>query len=187
MAAEFHWIDYTLFIATVIGSLAIGIYFSFTKHSRGGSTSDYLSGSGRMAMLPVSLSMIMSKVSSISVLGNTAEIYLHGSQIFFIFVSGTLGTFISCFTLVPVIYRLGIISAYEYYDLRFGSKVLRRLASFLKILMFLVYAGSTAYAPSVALTAVTKLPLWVGIDFLFLFVFLNMIWINLFYRSLLND
>ena len=110
--STFHWLDYTLFIATLAVSLGIGVFQALTG-GRQKTTQEYLLGNRQLSMIPVSISMFMSFFSSIMVLGNTAEMYTRGVQFWLAFVGSSLGYLISIFVFVPLLFPLKLTSAYE--------------------------------------------------------------------------
>ena len=57
-----HVLDYVIFFGVLLGSLAIGIYYSFSQKS----SSEYLQGKRRMRLVPVSISMTVSFVSAVT-------------------------------------------------------------------------------------------------------------------------
>ena len=160
--SQFHWLDYVLFFGTIVGALAIGVYNAFSAAAKK-SSMDYLTGSRQMTVIPIALSIMMSGFSSISVLGNTAEMYFHGTQMFWTSTAGCIGSYLSTHLFVPIYYNLKAITCFQYFDWRYDSMVLRRLASAICIALWLFYAGACAYAPSIALAGITTIPLWVGI------------------------
>jgi sodium-coupled monocarboxylate transporter 8/12 len=67
---------------------------------------------------------------------------------------------ISAYFFVPIFYRLGATSVYEYFEHRFQSKFLRRLTALIFIVNTIFYMGVVVYAPAVALAGVTELGTW---------------------------
>lgn len=57
--------------------------------------------------------MFMSVTSAVMVLGNTAEMYLHGAQMWLAPVGATLGYITSSFVFVPLFYPLKLTSSFE--------------------------------------------------------------------------
>jgi Na+/proline symporter len=60
-------------------STVIGCYFGLCT-GRQKNAQDYLMGGRNMNMLPVALSLVASFISAITVQGEPAEIYTHGTQ-----------------------------------------------------------------------------------------------------------
>jgi sodium-coupled monocarboxylate transporter 8/12 len=73
---------------------------------------------------------------------------------------GALAFPISGLFFVPIFYRLGATSVYEYFEHRFHSKLLRRLTAFIFMINTIVYMGVVVYAPAVALDGVTGYGTW---------------------------
>ena len=67
----FHVVDHVVFIVTLVLSLGIGIYYAIKdRHKKQENrTSHFLVGGRKMALLPVSISLFVSWMSSISLLG----------------------------------------------------------------------------------------------------------------------
>ena len=109
---EFMWYDYVLFTLTLLIALGIGIYAAFAGDKQR-STGEYLMGNRSLGTLPVAMSMFMSYISAIMVLGNTAEMYLHGIQQWFAMVGSSFAYFLSGLIFVPLFFPLNITSAFE--------------------------------------------------------------------------
>ncbi|NXB35976.1 SC5A8 protein, partial [Eulacestoma nigropectus] len=159
--------DYVVFAAMLLISAIIGIYYAFVG---GGQTTskDFLMAGRSMNALPVALSLTASFMSAVTVLGTPAEIYRYGA-IFCIFAI-TYGLVVLCSAeiFLPVFYKLGITSTYEYLELRF-NKYLRlcgtvlfiiQTASKLRSYSMTLYTGIVIYAPALALNQVTGFDLW---------------------------
>lgn len=108
----FHIADYALFGATIAISLFIGVYYALSG-GRQRTTSEYLVGGRKMQYLPVAISLLVSFESSIMMLGEPAEMYLYGVQVWM----GNWGTFlaqlISTVVIVPLLHPLHMTSAFE--------------------------------------------------------------------------
>lgn len=109
---EFGAVDYIVFILTIVVSLGIGIYYALSG-GRQRTTSEYLVGNRKMAVLPVAISLLVSFESSIMMLGTPAEIYRYGIQ----WIWANLGFFcanlLAIKVMVPLIHPLKITSANE--------------------------------------------------------------------------
>ncbi|XP_009863490.1 PREDICTED: sodium-coupled monocarboxylate transporter 1, partial [Apaloderma vittatum] len=98
-------------------------------------------------------------MSAITVLGTPAEVYRFGA-IFCIFaIAYTLMVLCSAEIFLPVFYRVGITSTYEYLELRF-NKYLRLCGTVLFTIQTILYTGIVIYAPALALNQVTGFNLW---------------------------
>lgn len=64
---------------------------------------------------------------------------------------------------VPVYRRLEITSVYQYLDMRFNSRTVRRLASATFMLRTLLAMSITIYTPCVAMQTVMAVPFWASL------------------------
>lgn len=150
--------DYVVFGAMLLISAVIGVYYAFAGGGQQ-TSKDFLMGGRSMSALPVALSLTASFMSAVTVLGTPAEIYRFGA-IFCIFaITYLLVVVISAEVFLPVFYRLGITSTYEYLELRF-NKYLRLCGTILFIIQTILYTGIVIYAPALALNQVTGFDLW---------------------------
>ncbi|NXM42660.1 SC5A8 protein, partial [Gymnorhina tibicen] len=159
--------DYVVFAAMLLISAIIGIYYAFVGGGQK-TSKDFLMAGRSMTAVPVALSLTASFMSAVTVLGTPAEIYRYGA-IFCIFAI-TYGLVVLCSAeiFLPVFYKLGITSTYEYLELRF-NKYLRlcgtilfiiQTASKLQSCSMTLYTGIVIYAPALALNQVTGFDLW---------------------------
>ncbi|NXY20426.1 SC5A8 protein, partial [Atrichornis clamosus] len=158
--------DYVVFAAMLLISAIIGIYYAFVGGGQK-TSKDFLMAGRSMSALPVALSLTASFMSAVTVLGTPAEIYRYGA-IFCIFAI-TYGLVVLCSAeiFLPVFYKLGITSTYEYLELRF-NKYLRLCGTVLFIIQTAsklqscstLYTGIVIYAPALALNQVTGFDLW---------------------------
>ncbi|NXY71188.1 SC5A8 protein, partial [Glareola pratincola] len=158
--------DYVVFAAMLLVSAVIGIYYAFAGGGQK-TSKDFLMGGRSMSALPVALSLTASFMSAVTVLGTPAEIYRYGA-IFCIFaITYALVVLCSAEIFLPVFYKLGITSTYEYLELRF-NKYLRLCGTVLFIIQTAskpqscstLYTGIVIYAPALALNQVTGFDLW---------------------------
>ncbi|NXR03656.1 SC5A8 protein, partial [Sagittarius serpentarius] len=158
--------DYVVFAAMLLVSAVIGVYYAFVGGGQK-TSKDFLMGGRSMSALPVALSLTASFMSAVTVLGTPAEIYRYGA-IFCIFAI-TYGLVVLCSAeiFLPVFYKLGITSTYEYLELRF-NKYLRLCGTILFVIQTAskpqscstLYTGIVIYAPALALNQVTGFDLW---------------------------
>ncbi|KAM9245791.1 sodium-coupled monocarboxylate transporter 1 [Leptosomus discolor] len=150
--------DYVVFAAMLLVSAVIGVYYAFAGGGQK-TSKDFLMGGRSMSAVPVALSLTASFMSAVTVLGTPAEIYRYGA-VFCIFAF-TYGLVVLCSAeiFLPVFYKLGITSTYEYLELRF-NKYLRLCGTVLFIIQTTLYTGIVIYAPALALNQVTGFHLW---------------------------
>ncbi|XP_068212879.1 sodium-coupled monocarboxylate transporter 2-like isoform X3 [Palaemon carinicauda] len=159
--ANFAAVDYVVFCGSLILSLSIGLY-QWWK-SRGLDSKDFLMGGGKMSPIPVAISLFAGMVSAVSILGNPAEMYYYGSQLWMNCLGTIIGTIMASVLIVPVIYPLNLVSLFEFLGLRWKSNIVRKLAIFLQLINFFTFLGIALYAPSLALSSVTPIPAEVSV------------------------
>ncbi|XP_004676541.1 PREDICTED: sodium-coupled monocarboxylate transporter 1 [Condylura cristata] len=151
--------DYVVFAGMLLISAAIGIYYAFVGRRGEQTSKEFLMGGRRMTAVPVALSLTASFMSAVTVLGTPSEVYRFGA-IFSIFaITYFFVVLISAEIFLPVFYKLGITSTYEYLELRF-NKYVRLCGTILFIVQTILYTGIVIYAPALALNQVTGFDLW---------------------------
>ncbi|XP_044535088.1 sodium-coupled monocarboxylate transporter 1-like [Gracilinanus agilis] len=158
--ANFSVWDYLVFGAVLLLSALFGLYYAMTERKK--TDTHFLLGGRQMTAYPVSLSLAASFMSAITVLGTPAEVYRFGARFMLFNFSYASTVFITGEIYMPVFYRLGIRSTYEYLELRF-NKAARSMGSFLFIVQTMLYTGIVIYAPALALNQVTGFELWSAI------------------------
>ncbi|KAM5170175.1 sodium-coupled monocarboxylate transporter 1 [Mantella aurantiaca] len=150
--------DYVVFALMLLISAVIGIYYAFAGGGQK-TSKDFLMGGRSMTAVPVALSLTASFMSAVTVLGTPAEVYRFGAMFSIFAITYTLTVLISSEVYLPVFYRLGITSTYEYLELRF-NKLVRLIGTILFIIQTILYTGIVIYAPALALNQVTGFDLW---------------------------
>ncbi|XP_062974866.1 sodium-coupled monocarboxylate transporter 2 [Elgaria multicarinata webbii] len=150
--------DYVVFAALFLISSSIGIFFAVKERKKASST-NFLVGGRQMTCGPVALSLTASFMSAVTVLGTPAEVYRYGSSFILFFISYTFVILFTSELFLPVFYKSGITSTYEYLELRF-NKLVRVAATLIYIVQTILYTGVVVYAPALALNQVTGFNLW---------------------------
>lgn len=152
--------DYLVMAAYMMGLVAIGKYFA----SRERSTEDFFLGGRRVPWWAAGLSIYATGTSAISFMAIPAKtyatdwLYFIGMSIFPFFT-----VTIAAFVFIPLLRRLEITTVMEYFEMRFGRPV-RLLMSAVAVLGQVAGRMSiTLLLPSIALTAVTGMNLYVCI------------------------
>ncbi|ELU11741.1 hypothetical protein CAPTEDRAFT_112687 [Capitella teleta] len=154
--------DYVVFALTLAISLGIGLYHAFTG-DRQRTTKDFLMGNRQLRTLPVALSMLVSFISAVLVLGTPAEMYTRGTLLFMRSIGYGFACLISSCLFVELFHRLNITSSFEYLEHRYNSRLCRLVAMISMLIGSILYMGICMYTPSTALEAVTGFPLWASI------------------------
>ncbi|MEE6499045.1 hypothetical protein FKM82_003296 [Ascaphus truei] len=150
--------DYVVFAALFLISSGIGVFFAI-KERKKTTSAEFLVGGKEMTCGPVALSLTASFMSAVTVLGAPSEVYRFGASFLLFFVAYTFVIVFTAELFVPVFYRSGITSTYEYLELRF-NKVVRYAATLMYIVQTVLYTGVVVYAPALALNQVTGFDLW---------------------------
>ncbi|KAH8862501.1 Sodium-dependent multivitamin transporter [Schistosoma japonicum] len=192
MLPTFHWSDYLIFVILLVCYSLIGIYHRYhdvilqklTSCFRGISLKPNLKkkmdveelflGDRNLPLLPIVGSVMASFLSAVGILGTASEAYQCGIQ-FILLVGGyCIGFPIAAYVYMPVFYKLRLNSAHEvsrftfsyfyahYLEMRFG-KLVRWLASLVFLLQMTVYISLALYAPALAFSQVSGLPIWISI------------------------
>lgn len=150
--------DYVVFAGTILVSAGVGL-FQAIRSRKETSSEEFLLGGRQMTAVPVAMSLTASFMSGVTVIGTPAEAYRFGASFWLFGISYTIMSTISAELFVPLFYRLGVTSAYEYLEMRF-SRPVRILGTSMYIVQTALYTGLVIYAPALALNQITGLDLW---------------------------
>ncbi|XP_028372491.1 sodium-coupled monocarboxylate transporter 2 [Phyllostomus discolor] len=150
--------DYLVFAALFIVSSGIGVFFA-VKERKKAMSKEFLVGGRQMTFGPVALSLTASFMSAVTVLGTPSDVYRFGASFGLFAIAYTFVIIFTSELFLPVFYRSGITSTYEYLQLRFNKPV-RYAATVIYIVQTILYTGVVVYAPALALNQVTGFDLW---------------------------
>ncbi|XP_070815369.1 sodium-coupled monocarboxylate transporter 1 [Chaetodon trifascialis] len=156
--ATFSVWDYVVFAGIILAAAGIGL-FQAIRSRKENSSDEFLLGGRQMTALPVAMSLTASFMSGITVIGTPAEAYRYGASFWLFAFSYSIMSAVTAEVFVPLFYRLGITSTYEYLELRF-SRPLRLIGTSMYIVQTALYTGLVIYAPALALNQITGLDLW---------------------------
>ncbi|XP_067672711.1 sodium-coupled monocarboxylate transporter 1-like [Haliotis asinina] len=154
----FSVVDYVLFGLTLFISAAIGLAYAIIDR-RKLSSKEYLFGGRQMSVIPVALSLLVTFLSAITILGTAAEMYRYTTMFWYLCLSFVFAIVLSVLLFVPFFYKLGITSVFQYLEMRF-NKTVRIMAVVIFLIPTIIYVSFVLYAPSLAFNAVTGLDLW---------------------------
>uniref|UniRef100_A0A8C3U3B4 Solute carrier family 5 member 12 n=1 Tax=Catharus ustulatus TaxID=91951 RepID=A0A8C3U3B4_CATUS len=149
--------DYVVFAALFLISASIGVFFA-VKERRKKTSKEFLVGGKQMTCGPIAFSLTSSFMSAVTVLGTPSEVYRYGASFVLFFLSYTLVIIFTSEIYLPVFYRSGITSTYEYLELRF-NKIVRLAATLIYILQTMTYIHYTNNFVLIGFT-VTGFDLW---------------------------
>jgi len=157
-SAAFSALNYAILFVYMAAMLAIGGLFARRQKT----TEEYFLAGRRMPWLIVAMSMFASLTSAVTYMGLPAAAYTENISLIVVCVVSPLLAPVLIRVFYPVFCRLRVTTSYEYIGLRFGRRA-RFAVSALFILARLGWLGTVIYAPAIALSVVTGLPLWAAI------------------------
>jgi sodium-coupled monocarboxylate transporter 8/12 len=153
--AHFSWIDYTVFILYLLGTVAIGVSFSRGQRN----LDEYFLAGRNIGSMIVAMTVLAALFSGISFLATPSEGYANGMAYYLINLSFFVATPLTAVVVLPFYYSSRFFTAYQYLEERF-SVHLRTIASASFIVRVLLWLAAATYAPALALEQATGLPLW---------------------------
>jgi len=157
---QFNASDYAVVILTLAISIFIGFYFAYKGQK---TNEEYLMADKSMGAWPIAFSLVVSFMSGASMLGYPAETYTYGTQFALILVSFPFQIYLATTFYLPVYYRLGIMTSYQYLGLRFQSDFLRIMAALSFTLQISLYTSLCIYVPSLVISEFTDVSLELSI------------------------
>ncbi len=109
---SFHWADYLIMACFLTISLAIGLAHACTGGKQKTQT-EYLMADRNMRVLPVAMSILVSYLSAILIIGTPAEVYTGGTVYWLYAVGGSLSCIATACIFVPLLYPLKLTSSYQ--------------------------------------------------------------------------
>ncbi|KAJ6647651.1 Sodium-coupled monocarboxylate transporter 2 [Pseudolycoriella hygida] len=156
-SSNFGLTDYAVFIILLLISSGIGVYYAIKDRKAKKTARQFLTAERSLHWFPVSISLMASFQSSVTILGYPAEMYLRGTQFWFVIVSSAMAAVFAAEIFLPVYYDLNLSSVNQYLKIRFNSEKVRLAGTFTFLLATVPYMGVVMYGPSLALSSVTPL------------------------------
>jgi Na+/proline symporter len=140
-------LDFIVLLGTVVGIAVYGIHK--TRGSR--DLEGYFRGDHSMKWGTIGLSVMATQASAITFLSTPGLAYEQGLAFVQNYLGLPIALVIVSAVFIPVYYRHGVYTAYEYLERRFDLKT-RQLGAFLFLIQRGLAAGITIYAPSIILS-----------------------------------
>uniref|UniRef100_A0A8D9FI94 Sodium-dependent multivitamin transporter n=1 Tax=Cacopsylla melanoneura TaxID=428564 RepID=A0A8D9FI94_9HEMI len=151
------WIDYGVFGLLLLASISVSIW-SKLSGPKEKTKADYVFAQNNVSMGAMILSIARGFLGVRVFLGYPSELYYRGSEMWETLYGMVLAFPIVLYFFVPVYFNLGVTSVYQYLDMRFKSRFVRRLASGTYLFRSLLNLGVTVFTPCVALKTVLGSP-----------------------------
>ena len=156
--AQFGWLNYLVLIVYLIAMLLLGYYFM----QRESGSEDFFKGGNRIPWWAAGISIFATMLSAITYMSIPAKAYMtdwtyYPMQICILIVSFPVIRYF-----LPFFRRLNVTTAYEYLEHRF-SYAIRLMASVLFIVFMVARMALVLFLPSLAMTAVTGIDIYVCI------------------------
>jgi len=110
---RFSVVDYVVFAVMLLLSALIGIWYGCGPGGRQNTTAEYLLGDRQMKSWPIAISILVSFLSAISLLGLPGEIYTYGTQFYVVILSYVLVCIAVSTVYIPMFRRIKITSVNE--------------------------------------------------------------------------
>ena len=154
----FGALNYAVLFVYLAAMVGIGALFAGKQKT----TEDYFLAGRRMPWLVVGMSMFASITSAISYMGIPGTAYRENIALVMMVVMSPVVAPVLIFVFYPFYRALNVTTSYEYVLHRYGQPA-RQVVSTLFILARLGWLGTVIYAPALALSLVTGIPLWLAI------------------------
>ena len=157
--AHFGWLNWTVLILYLLGMVYLGYYFMKRASN---SSDDFFKGGGRIPWWAAGISIFATMLSAITYMSIPAKAYAtdwtyYPMQICILVVSFPVIRYY-----LPFFRRLNVTTAYEYLERRFNSAT-RLMASILFIVFMVARTALVLFLPSLAMTAVTGINIYICI------------------------
>lgn len=152
---NFGWVNWTVLVLYFIAMLGMGIYFM----RREGGTDDFFKGGGRIPWWAAGISIYATMLSAITYMAIPAKAYTTDWTYYPMLWMILVVSFPVIWYYLPYFRKLNVTSAYEILEQRFNLAT-RMLASTLFCVFMIARMALVLYLPSLALTAVTGIDIY---------------------------
>ncbi len=155
---RFGWLNWTVLALYLLGMLGMGLYFMRKENG----TDDFFKGGGRIPWWAAGISIYATMLSAITYMTIPAKAYTTDWTYYPMLWMILLVSFPVIKYYLPYFRKLNVTSAYEILEQRFNLFT-RMLASTLFCVFMIVRMAIVLYLPSLALTAVTGIDIYLCI------------------------
>jgi len=152
---SFGTLNYVVLGIYLAAMLAVGAYFSRRQEN---AEMFFLAGR-KLPWLAVAMSMYASLTSAVTYLGVPGTAYSENIALIIVCIMSPVVAPFILLLFYPLYHRLGVTTSYEYINHRFGQ-VAHRCVAGLFVLARLGWLGTVIFAPALAMSVATGIPLW---------------------------
>ena len=156
--SSFGWLNWAVLALYLVAMLLLGFYFM----SKESSSEDFFKGGGRIPWWAAGISIYATMLSAITYMAIPAKSYATDWTYYPMLITILLVSFPVIKYYLPFFRRLNVTSAYEYLERRFSYPT-RLMASTLFIVFMIARMALVLYLPSLALTTVTGIDIYLCI------------------------
>ncbi|MBO5703316.1 MAG: sodium/solute symporter [Bacteroidaceae bacterium] len=154
----FGWLNWLVLAIYLIGMLGLGYFFMLRESS----SEDFFKGGGRIPWWAAGISIYATMLSAITYMAIPAKAYATDWTYYPMLITILIVSFPVVKYYLPYFRKLNLTSAYEYLEVRFNAPT-RFTASALFIIFMVARTALVLYLPSLALTAVTGIDIYLCI------------------------
>lgn len=151
--------DYVVFALMLAMSASTGFFYAY-KDRNGNNMDNFHLGKRKANPLAVSLSLSVTIISALTIIGIPAEVYTYGTMILWEAAGQLFATAFGAHVFLPIFYNMQKISVFEYFRIRYGN-IPRFIGSVSYLLMYFIVISFTLFAPCLAFEAMTGISLWI--------------------------
>jgi SSS family transporter len=151
----FGILNYTVLSLYLAGMIGVGLFFSKKQDS----AEMFFLGGRKLPWIAVAMSMFASLTSAVTYLGLPGTAFSENIALIVVCIMSPIVAPFILLLFYPLYHRLQITTSYEYIQERYGPAARYGVAG-LFILARLGWLGTVVYAPALALSIVTGIPLW---------------------------
>ncbi|MDG3086158.1 sodium/solute symporter [Vibrio hannami] len=144
------------------------LFISYRVNRKSKARGDFSTGNRQFGWFTAGISILATYISTMTFLGMPGWIYSTGMQALSIHLNYPIVIFFAVVFFIPVFYKLGLTSIYEYLEMRFGI-VARTINSVVFILVQCISAGIILYGVSLIMVQVLPVTVKEAIIYISLF------------------
>lgn len=150
-------VTYSSFVVVALYLLAT-VFISYLINNRYNLGGDFSTGGKQFGWFTAGVSILATYISAMTFVGMPGWVYKSGMEAMSIHLNYPIVIFFTVIFFVPVFYKLGLASIYEYLEYRFGV-IARTINSVIFIFIQCISAGIILYAVSLILVQVVPISL----------------------------